>query len=92
MDRRTFLRGAPVLGLAVAVPVVAELAKSPRELAVWHMRELERLAKADGAEEVMVVVTGRFFVPDFHCKTLMTDRSGKLNDFGSPEFLPGTAA
>jgi hypothetical protein len=76
------------------VPVIyknltAEREMTPRERAIWHMRELERLAIDDGARSAMVMLTGRFWDgPDFHCKTFMIDKSGEFIDFETKEGRP----
>jgi hypothetical protein len=72
---------------ALAATTASAVAMTPRERAIWHMRELERLAKEDGAREAMVVVVGRFYRPDFHVKTLMIEKSAKLEDFGDRDFF-----
>ncbi|WP_156465136.1 hypothetical protein [Mesorhizobium sp. Root552] len=56
-----------------------------RDQAIWYMRELERLAKEDGARSAMVTVVGRFWDPDFECRTLMIDPRGVFIDFERDE-------
>lgn len=94
ITRRLFLRNSATAGAVaatVAIPVAVEAAAEPemtiRERAIWHMRELERLAMEDGASGAMVVLTGR---PASYgkCgtyngfKTLMIDHRGVINDYG----------
>ena len=63
ITRRLFLRNTAAAGAVAATaapPVVAaEPEMTIRERALWHMRELERLAIADGASAAMVLVVGR---------------------------------
>lgn len=87
ITRRLFLRNSAAAGaVAVAAPVVAaEPETSIRERAVWHMRELERLAIEDGASAAMVMVVGR---PASwgksgsytELKSLMIDHHGAFHD------------
>lgn len=105
ITRRLFLRhgaAATAVAATVALPTVVEaVAVEPvltiRERAIWHMRELERLAMEDGASGAMVTVVGR---PASYgkCgtysgfKTMMVDHRGVLHDddgmFGGPETEP----
>lgn len=90
ISRRSFLQHTAAIstvGVGVTAVAVAKPAMSPREQAIWHIRELERLALEDGAREVMVTLVGRFHSPKFKCKTLMLTHSGELDDFGSSDFL-----
>lgn len=87
---------APVVASEPEIPLLTRLhehyeeASRPRELAIWHMRELERLAHNDGADEAMVTVVGRFHTPKFHCKTLLLcHRDSSIDDFGDTDFLTG---
>ena len=62
ITRRLFLSqsaAAAAVGDVVAAPAAAEPELMPREWALWHMRELEQLAKADGAGEVCIILSGR---------------------------------
>jgi hypothetical protein len=81
MNRRTFLSAAPVLAIAATPAIAAEPAMTPYEKAIWHLRELERLAIEDGAKAAMVTVVGRYWTPDFNCRTLMVDRNGEFIDY-----------
>ena len=57
INRRRFLLNTATAGasLAVAAPAVAaEPEMTPREQAIWHLRELERLAREDGGSTVVV--------------------------------------
>ena len=93
LTRRLFLRNGAVASAAavtVAIPIAVEAAAEPemtiRERAIWHMRELERLAMEDGASGAMVSLVGR---PASYgnCgsysgfKTLMIDHRGEFHDF-----------
>lgn len=63
INRRRFLMQTATAGAAIAVTTPAATAAAPemtpREQAIWHMRELERLALEDGAGAVAVTVVGR---------------------------------
>ena len=94
ITRRLFLRNtasASAAIAAVAIPTVAaEPQMSARDRAIWHMRELERLAIEDGAGSAMVMVVGRPWGGASayeHCKTLMLDKHGNVDDFGDCDFL-----
>lgn len=57
ISRRRFLLNTTIAGAAVAIAVpvaTAEPAMTPRERAIWHMRELERLVKEDGGNSIVV--------------------------------------
>ncbi len=65
LTRRLFLRhtaAAGAVGVTVAAPALAEPAhtKSPREQALWHIQELERLVLEDGGEGIFIVVSGNY--------------------------------
>ncbi|MGN6772033.1 MAG: twin-arginine translocation signal domain-containing protein [Rhizobiaceae bacterium] len=95
ITRRLFLRSSAAAGAAaaVAVPVAAaEPVMTTRELAIWHMRELERLAIEDGARSAMVTLVGRFYDPDFDCRTFMIDVRGEFIDFDAKEGRPALFA
>lgn len=96
INRRRLLGGivaasaaSAVAGGSVAIAATYEpaVAMTPRELVLWHIYELERLAKEDGADEAMIVVTGRFYAPKFHCKTLMLTHNGGMVDFNRSDFF-----
>ncbi|TPK42651.1 MULTISPECIES: hypothetical protein [unclassified Mesorhizobium] len=61
ITRRFFLRStaAGAVSVAAVAPVAAEPEKSLLEQAIWHIRELERLAFEDGAGSVAVNIIGR---------------------------------
>lgn len=61
ITRRLFIRNTAAVGAVgatMAAPAAASPIKSLREQALWHMRELERLAIEDGAQSAMIAVTG----------------------------------
>lgn len=76
INRRRFLLNTATAGaaLALAAPAVAaEQEMTVREQAIWHMRELERLAKSTGAETVSVMVVGHSYGGKAgyeHCKSI----------------------
>ncbi|TKT78398.1 hypothetical protein [Aquamicrobium sp. LC103] len=84
ITRRLFLRNtaaAGAVGAAVTTPAVAEPELTPYEKAIWHMRELERLALEDGASEACVMVVGFLYPsPSKRTKMLMIGRNGDLSD------------
>ncbi|MBN9066719.1 MAG: hypothetical protein J0H60_09700 [Rhizobiales bacterium] len=95
INRRSFLRTSIAAStvVAVAAPVAAaEPVMTTRELAIWHMRELERLAIEDGARSAMVTLVGRFYDPDFDCRTFMIDIRGEFIDFDAIEGRPALFA
>lgn len=77
ITRRLFLRHTASAGVvaAVAAPVAAaEPEMTPREKALWHMRELERLILADGASTVTIIACGMDYdgIEHIdHCKSAM---------------------
>lgn len=56
----------------------AEREMTPREQAIWHMRELERLMRLDGAEKIHVAVIATYGPGDL--RGLAIQDSGKLHD------------
>lgn len=63
ISRRRFLLNTTMAGAAVAVaaPVVAaEPEKTPRERAIWHLRELERLVREDGGWDIAVMAIAKY--------------------------------
>lgn len=64
ITRRIFLRSTAAAGAIGAAGVEASQAStsvmSPREQALWHLRELEKLTIASGAASAFVMVGGRF--------------------------------
>ncbi|MFC3207397.1 twin-arginine translocation signal domain-containing protein [Aquamicrobium soli] len=82
ITRRIFLRHTASAGVvaAVAAPVAAAEAEiTPRKKALWHLRELERLAKVDGASNVVVQVIGSY-TGNEDCRCLGIHYSGRLMD------------
>jgi hypothetical protein len=78
MDRRTFLRTAPVVGLAIATPAIAaEPERTPRERAIWHLREVERLVREDGGQKVVVQAIGTY-TSNEDCRFIGIHHSGRL--------------
>jgi hypothetical protein len=95
VTRRRFLRDVAIAGAiatAAAEAAAAEPEMTPREQAIWHMRELERLVIEDGARSAMVTVVGRHWTPDLHCKTLMIGMDGTFTDFDQEEGRPAMFA
>jgi hypothetical protein len=84
INRRRFLLNTTMAGAAVAVaaPVAAaEPEMTPHEKAVWHMRELERLAYEDGAAKVtMIVIAYQDIAIRSQVKSIMIDFQGNLRD------------
>ena len=84
INRRNFLRTSVAAGAAIAVaaPVVAaEPEMTPHEKAVWHMRELERLAIEAGAAKVTMIVIGyQDLAIRSDAKSMMIDFQGNLRD------------
>lgn len=84
---RIFLRHTAA-GAAVAVTapaVAAEPEMSPRERAIWHMEELERLVLADGATAVTIIVCGHDYdgITDLsHGKSMGLHPGGKRTSSG----------
>lgn len=65
ITRRLFLRNSAAAGAVaatVAAPAVAVAATpmTPREQAIWHIRELKRLVLEDGAIEPVIIVSGSY--------------------------------
>ena len=60
LTRRLFLGSTVALGAgsARAATVTQPAPLSPRETALWHMRELERSVREDGASSVMISIAG----------------------------------
>lgn len=83
ISRRRFLLNTSMAGAAVAVaatPVAAaEPELTPHERAIWHLRELERLANEDGASNVVVQVIGSYSGNE-DCRSLGIHYSGRLID------------
>lgn len=91
LTRRLFLRNTAAIGAAGvaatvpanAIPAVAtwvsEEPMSLRDQAIWHMRELERLAIEDGAQSALIAFTGQRY-PDASSKTLIMQSNMDLWD------------
>lgn len=84
INRRRFLLNTASAASAVAIgtPVHAdEPEMTPREQAIWHMRELERLATEDGAASAAVILSVR---KDYDGRSehqlLMIDNKGNVED------------
>ncbi len=84
INRRRFLLNTASVASAVAIvtPVNAdEPEMTPREQAIWHMRELERLATEDGAAQVAVIISARKdFLDHSDQQLLMIDCRGNIDD------------
>lgn len=84
ISRRLFLRNtaaASAIGTAITTPAAAaEDSLSPRDQAIWHMRELERLAKEAGATSASVILAGRGRVGTKEHPLLLINHSGELDD------------
>jgi hypothetical protein len=84
INRRRFLLNTTMAGAAVAVaaPVAAaELEMTPHEQAIWHLRELERLAIEAGAQKVTLAVIAHMEpTSDPSFKMMMVDWKGGLRD------------
>ncbi|MEI5680526.1 MULTISPECIES: hypothetical protein [unclassified Mesorhizobium] len=85
INRRIFLRGTAALGAMSATVAAPAFAAEPEttihERAIWHMRELERLAVEDGAGSAMVMVVGRPCHGQYKgFKTMLIDHHGNLRD------------
>jgi hypothetical protein len=50
---------------------------TPREQAIWHMRELERLIRADGGSRVVVQASG-IYTSIEDCRFIGIHLSGRL--------------
>jgi hypothetical protein len=55
----------------------AEPAKTPREQAIWHLRELERLVQEDGGWDTTVIVIGKY-TSHQDCRMISIRYNGKL--------------
>lgn len=60
ITRRLFLRNTAAAGAAgvTVAPVGAAPLRTPREQAIWHMQQLERLVIESGAHGTMIAITG----------------------------------
>lgn len=66
---------------------------SPRDRAIWHLRELERLIYATGAGSVTVMAIGINYpqnLPGTPGKVIVVNHDGRLMDFDG--ILDGAAA
>lgn len=79
ITRRLFLGRAAVIGTAVtAVPVAAsEPETTPHELAIWHVRELERLVREDGGWDIAVMAIAKY-ANHQDCRMISVRPSGRL--------------
>ncbi len=84
INRRRFLLNTAVIGASATVAastVPADPEMTPREQAIWHMRELERLAAEDGAAQVAVIISARKDFSDHSDQQLlMIDCRGNIDD------------
>lgn len=87
ISRRLFLRNtaaAGAVGTTITAPAgAAEVRLSRRDQAIWHMRELERLAKEAGATSASVILAGRGRFNGAGTKKhplLLINHSGELDD------------
>jgi hypothetical protein len=82
VSRRLFLRHTATVGAVAATASVpeaqAEPVRTPREQAIWHLRQLEQLTRETGAKKVHAVVLGDYGRGD--CRALAIQDSGKLVD------------
>lgn len=87
ITRRVFLRhtaAASAVGATIAAPTAVEASPepTPREQAIWHMREIERLMKEHGADDVHLTAIGTYGSHDnvrligIHHKGWLLDRDG----------------
>ncbi len=87
ITRRIFLRNtaaAGAVGTTIAAPAAVEASqvRTPREQAIWHMREIERLMKEHGADDVHLTAVGTYGHHDnvrligIHHKGWLMDRDG----------------
>jgi hypothetical protein len=93
ITRRLFLRNtAAVAGVAtIATVAVADEAPLPtrtaKEEAIWHLRELERLLKEDGAKRYVVMVVGNNY-SDGHGAKCIQITEDAFRDDDSGMFAP----
>lgn len=81
ISRRLFLHNASAAGAAALVAAPAAAEPNPHQLALWHMYELERLAKEDGAGLVAVMLIGHARADGYeHTKMLLLKPSGGMDD------------
>lgn len=82
LSRRLFISGTAASALGGSVdPAKAAPLLSPREQALWHMRELERLTLESGAGEACIVVMGSKGAFS-KCKALSLTLCGQIIDQG----------
>lgn len=86
ISRRLFLRNtaaSSAVGAVATQAVAADVSLSPRDQALWHMRELERLAKEAGASSAAIIVAGRGQFnggnPNEH-RLMMINHSGEIDE------------
>ncbi|MHA6645055.1 twin-arginine translocation signal domain-containing protein [Mesorhizobium sp. A623] len=80
INRRRFLLHTATTGAALAVAVPATAAEpelSPREQAIWHMRELGRLVREGGGQDVVVQAIGKYTCNE-DCRLIGIHFSGRL--------------
>lgn len=94
INRRRFLRDVAIAGAVATVATEAAASQpemTPREQAIWHMRELERLAVEDGGNSTVVQVIASYGGQQDR-KLLGIHYSGRLVDFGGMFAAEGGAA
>lgn len=60
ITRRAALAAIPAVAVAPAAAAAPPPAITPREQAIWHIRQLERLALDDGGVSAVVSVTATY--------------------------------
>jgi len=98
LTRRLFLRNTAAASAICVVPVTAasvaspapEPVRSPKEQAIWHLRELERLVKADGASRYVVTVVGNGYGDHRRAQTIQITQEGFFDE-GVGEMFAGDA-
>lgn len=81
VSRRLFLRHAAAAG-AIAATTSAPAAKAepqmtPREQAIWHLRELERLVREDGGWDAAIMAIAKYTGHE-DCRMISVRPSGRL--------------
>lgn len=80
INRRRFLLNTTMAGAAVAVAAPAAAAEPEmtlRELAIWHVRELERLVREDGGWDIAVMAIAKY-ANHQDCRMISVRPSGRL--------------
>ncbi len=84
ITRRLFLRNTAVagaVGATVAAPALAQGSepRTPRDQAIWHMREIERLMFEHGADTVHLCAIGTYGHHD-NCRLIGIHHDGFVMD------------